>query len=150
MGTCSFITVIWFSPENLTNHLWCHLSSPRSNFSNCPRKDFNGCFYWLMIKSRSCLYFGCYVPSVFFKNFSLIYIFLELLKLILERGRGRERNINMKEKHWLVASHTDPDQRGNCNLSMCLYQESNPRPFGFWDDTPTDWSTPARARTVVS
>ena len=40
-----------------------------------------------------------------------IYIFNPYLRTFFHcifRGRGRERNINMKEKHRLVASHARP------------------------------------------
>ena len=46
--------------------------------------------------------------------------FIHLLKdfyLFLEKGEGkkkeRERNIDVREKHWSVASHTHPDWRLN-------------------------------------
>ena len=48
-----------------------------------------------------------------------------------ERGTGEE-NIDMREKHWLVASHT--------HLGMCPSWESksNPQPFGVGDDVPSN------------
>ena len=56
-----------------------------------------------------------------------------------ERGRGggereSDRNIDVREKHQLVASHKCPDQTRS--LGMCPDWESNPQPFGYWDDTP--------------
>ena len=40
--------------------------------------------------------------------------------LIDFRERGRERNVDVREKHWLVASHTHPDRESNPhNLSVC-------------------------------
>ena len=61
-----------------------------------------------------------------------------------ERGRKREKHVC--EKHWSVASHAFPN-RGNQtgNLGMCPDQESDPQPFGAWDDGPTNWATLARA-----
>ena len=51
---------------------------------------------------------------------------LRICLLILEReeGLGRERNINMREKHWSVASCTHPDWG------------SNLQPFGVRDNAP--------------
>ena len=43
-----------------------------------------------------------------------------------ERGRERHAHISVREKHLLVASCMRPDQ------------ESNPQPFGVWDDTETN------------
>ena len=49
----------------------------------------------------------------FFKFTSYCFSFY-LLNLFLERGEGSkkeiEKNINMREKHQLVASHTCPDR----------------------------------------
>ena len=46
-------------------------------------------------------------------NFILLYLHSRTRFLILERGeqmeRLKERNINMREKHQLVASHMHPD-----------------------------------------
>ena len=55
--------------------------------------------------------------------------------------REKERNINVREKHRLVASYTHPNQVQTCNLGMCSDWESEPQPFGVWDDTPTSWPT---------
>ena len=46
-----------------------------------------------------------------------------------ERGRGKERNTDVKEKHWSVASCIHPDWG------------PNPQHSGVWDDTPNN---PAR------
>ena len=72
---------------------------------------------------------------------------------ILNRGhfffncfeREKERNISVREKHELVASHTHPDSESTLSLGMCLYQESNLQSFIAWDDTTTNEVTPARA-----
>ena len=40
----------------------------------------------------------------------------DFIYVFLERGRGREkeeRNIDMRDKHHLVASHMHPDQESN-------------------------------------
>ena len=58
----------------------------------------------------------------------------------------REKNMYVRETHQAVASsHMRPDQAQTHNLSMCPDQESNPWPFGLWDDAPTNWATLARA-----
>ena len=52
---------------------------------------------------------------------------------IFERGEGREkesaRNIDVREKHRLVASHMLPLQGWNCNPGMCPEWKSNLQPF---------------------
>ena len=63
----------------------------------------------------------------------------------LERGEGRERNIDVKEKHQSVASCMHPDWDQTRNLDMCPDRESKPQPFGLGNDAPTNWATPARA-----
>ena len=55
------------------------------------------------------------------------------------RKRERERNINVREKHWSVTW----DQTHN--LGMCPDQKLNPWPFSLWNNTPTNWATLARA-----
>ena len=57
--------------------------------------------------------------------------------------REREININVREKYWSVAVCTTGEQ--TCNLGVCPDQESNEWPFSSWDDTPTNWATPAMA-----
>ena len=47
----------------------------------------------------------------------------------------KERNIDVREKHRLVASYTHPNQGSNLQLGMCPNQESNPEPSGIWNDT---------------
>ena len=48
-----------------------------------------------------------------------------------DRGRKRERNINVQEKHRLFASHMPPTGDQACNTSMCPSQEWNWQPLGF-------------------
>ena len=82
-------------------------------------------------------------------NFILLYLHSRTHFLILERGeqmeRLKERNINVREKHRLVASHMHPDWGWTRRLDMCADPESNPRSFSAGDDSPTSWATPARA-----
>ena len=74
----------------------------------------------------------------------LIHFFnphLRLCLLILgrEEGREKERNIDVREKHQLVASHVFPGQGWN------------PQPFGVWDDAPTNQDTrPGHRLTLES
>ena len=60
--------------------------------------------------------------------------------LISEKGTGREkereRNIDVREKHWLVAFCKHPDQGQTHNLGTCPDWESNLRPFGLQGDAP--------------
>ena len=44
-------------------------------------------------------------------------------------GRGERKKIDVKEKHWSVASRVHPDWG------------LNPQPFDVWDDAPTNWAT---------
>ena len=53
----------------------------------------------------------------------------------------RERNIDMREKYWSVASRARPDQRSNPNVGMYPDRESNLQPFGVMDDAPIKWAT---------
>ena len=86
-----------------------------------------------------------------------------------ERGRKRERTINVREKHWLVVSHMHPDWRvlptwaEDCvgssfgSIHPCLEWESNPQPryvpwrgiepatFQLWGNGPIHWATLGRA-----
>ena len=66
------------------------------------------------------------------------YIF-KILYLFSERGGGRgkerERSINVREKHQLVASHTPLPGDLARNPGMCLERELNGRPFGSWAGT---------------
>ena len=77
----------------------------------------------------------------------------DFIYLFLERGEGREeereRNINVREKHWSVASHTRPvwapsrSRDRTWSSDMCPDHESNWQPFALWDDAePTEprWS----------
>ena len=54
------------------------------------------------------------------------------------REREGERNIDVREKHPLVTSHTCPDRGWNPQLGMCPDLELNPQHFGVQDDAPTN------------
>ena len=55
------------------------------------------------------------------------------------REKGRERDIDVREKHGSIASHMCPD------LSICSDKELNPQNFGVQDDALVNWATPVRA-----
>ena len=57
-----------------------------------------------------------------------------------EKERERERERERWEKHWLVASHTHPNQGSTLSIGMCPDQGLNLQPFGVQDDTPTNWA----------
>ena len=71
----------------------------------------------------------------FFKSSSEDIFF----SLLLGGEEGRERNIDVREKYWLVPSRTGSDQRlytprlGNQthNLGMCIDQKSNVQPVSY-------------------
>ena len=57
-----------------------------------------------------------------------------------EEGREGERgrNINAREKYQLVAFSYVPLSGIEPATWVCAEQESNVRPFGLWDDAPTN------------
>lgn len=75
-----------------------------------------------------------------------IYLFITIL-FILEKERGggekkkkreREREKHgYEKKHRPVASYTHPNQGLNSKPGMYPDLESNPSPFGVWDDAST-------------
>ena len=73
--------------------------------------------------------------------FFFFFLYLKKFKNILiwegQGERDRQTDIDIREKHQLVASHLCPDW------------ELNLQPFGVWDDTPTNWAIPARATTIL-
>ena len=76
---------------------------------------------------------------LFLKIFSYPHL-RTLFHWFLERVEGWEWNINVREKHWLVASHPCPDwglyatgRTGDwtISLSMCADWELNPQAFSY-------------------
>ena len=63
---------------------------------------------------------------------------LKTCLLILKGREGRERNINVIEKHQLVAFRMHPTGDKTNNLGMCPDWELNLQSFGLWDDAPTN------------
>ena len=68
---------------------------------------------------------------------------LKILFICFQRGEGRqkerERSIDVRESHRLIACHTRPDQGRTRNPGMCPDWESNPGPFAVQDGTqPTE------------
>ena len=55
-----------------------------------------------------------------------------------EKGRDRQRNINVREKQRLVRT---PAGYQTCNLVVWPDEESNPQLFDVRDDAPTSWAT---------
>ena len=71
----------------------------------------------------------------------LLFILIGECLLIFFWERERERNIDVREKHWSVASCMRPNQGSNRNLDMCPDRESNPQTFGVQGDAPINWAT---------
>ena len=57
-----------------------------------------------------------------------------MLFIFLERGegreKGRERNLDVREKHRFVASHTCPDQALNLQSGPVPQPGTEPKPLG--------------------
>ena len=79
-----------------------------------------------------------YFISFHFISFHFLTSLKGMLIDFLERGEGRERNIDVKEKHQSVASCMHPDWDQTRNLDMCPDRESKPQPFGLGNDAPTN------------
>ena len=74
----------------------------------------------------------CLLPASFFCFvFRLIYL---SIYLFIERGKERERNINVREKHQSVASCTLPTEHLAQNPGICPDQASNQQPFRLQDE----------------
>ena len=77
-----------------------------------------------------------------------IFIFFKILFICREKGREgeMERNIDVRETHWLVASCVTPTGDLARNPGLCPDWESNRQPF-FWFTSWhwILWATPARA-----
>ena len=63
----------------------------------------------------------------------------------LRKGRGqqREKHIDVREKHQLVAIRMCPDWELNPQpryMPWAGIEPANLQPFGVWDDAPTNWT----------
>ena len=87
--------------------------------------------YWGLIPWYSACFASCSKALQKLKKY--------ILYLFLEGGEGRykekERNIDVWEKHQLVASYTCPSWGPACNPGMCPDQGSNQWPFTLQGDT---------------
>ena len=76
--------------------------------------------------------------------------FFCFFQYFLEREEGidewRERNIDAREKHQLVASHRLPDQGSSRRVP---WQGIKTTTFQLQDDSPTKWVTPDRASMLI-
>ena len=85
-----------------------------------------------------------WLPSLFF---FLIFTWEYICSLILEReeGRERERDIDVREKHWLVTSRKHPSQALNLQLRYESCLGIQPAAFLCTDWHSSRLSHPARA-----
>ena len=83
-----------------------------------------------------------FIGTFFFLSFHVLYLLIDFLKSILliyflekgeGRGKERERNSDVREKHQSVASRTSPSGVLAYNPGMCPSWESNHQPFGLRD-----------------
>ena len=85
--------------------------------------------------------------------FVFTYLLTYLLTyLFLESGEGRAKgreNINVREKHRLVASRIYPDQRLNPQPRHVPWLGIELLTFHFAGWCPTKWATPVRARLSI-
>ena len=81
------------------------------------------------------------LPKVgFFLTLNQGYFIIDFRKRKGDRKRDRETSmweININRLPLTLS----PTRDGTCNLGMCPDQESNPKPFGIWDNAPTNWTT---------
>ena len=91
-------------------------------------KDLKAILRWL-------LFSRCYIPllSVFLSYVGTFFFLRFHLFIFREMGRERERekNIDVRENHWSVASHMHPDQARTHNPGLYPNWESNWRLFCF-------------------
>ena len=86
---------------------------------------------------------------LFFFLYSFLSFFLpSFLPFFLEREREGE-NIDVREKHWLVASHTCPCQGPNLQSRHVSWPGIKPVTFHFVGWCPTNWATPIRAIFLI-
>ena len=82
-------------------------------------------------------------------QFTIFTIFLTLTQVYVHwffyrerKGETeRERNIDVREKHQLVASRTCTNQGLNLQPKYVPWLGTEPQPFGVWGNTPTSWAT---------
>ena len=92
----------------------------------------------------------CLVMSISYIIFSkdFIYLFIYLF-IYSERKEGREkereRNMDVREKHSLVASCTHPDQEPNLQPRHEPWRAIKPATFHFTGRCPTDWAMLVKA-----
>ena len=96
----------------------------------------------LIWKNKYKLSFNYWELSFFFKN-------IFFLLLILEKGKKRERNVHVREKHQSVASCTRPDWGLNPHPRHVPWLGIKPTTFWFVGRHPTNWATLARARAEL-
>ena len=85
-------------------------------------------FWWLLVCFIHLLSLICVVLSPFPVGLSVLFIYFKIY-LFLERGEGRERNINIRGKQ-LAASCTSPTGDLACNPGMGNDWEWSQQPFG--------------------
>ena len=92
--------------------------------------------------------FSCYITFVWF-----CFKFTWRITSFSEKGEGREkereRNINVREIHWLVASHMHPDQGPNLKPRHVPWLKIEPITLHFAECCPTRWATPVRAWKII-
>ena len=109
------------------------------------------CFVVYSAPLKTALYCWAY----FKQSYSLIHkeelVIPSIFFLKREKGREkeRERNIDVREKQWLVASPVCPNQGRIHNPGMCPNQGSSGGPFWFVGWRPINNATPARAPRYV-
>ena len=100
---------------------------------------------WLVLKSTLLNGYLKIQIFPFFKNTHSRTFFFSLLlerqeARVGEREKERERDMEMRTLGRLPA-RTHPSGDRICSPGMCSDWESNLRPFGLQDDTPTHWAT---------
>ena len=80
---------------------------------------------------------------------SIPFYFFKIFNLLLEREKRRkkegERNINVRKKHRLVASHMCPNWGPNTQPECVPWLGIEPANFRLMGQCPTHWATPVRA-----
>ena len=66
------------------------------------------------------------------------------ISLLLQREGRRERNIDVREKHWLIAFSYVPQLGIEPIIWVCALIGSQ------WDNAPTNWTTLARAVIILT